>query len=104
MRLYLGILVVVLASLIAASGVAAMTRGWVLPTNRKPVRRPQLYGWGQLAVAIALCCQAVFGLMVNDLYTRLWGTLTGSILMVTGILVIGVSQRTAGRQQSSSAP
>ncbi|MER5215443.1 hypothetical protein ABT063_34110 [Streptomyces sp. NPDC002838] len=104
MRLYLGIPVVLLALLIAASSVAAITRGWVLPTNRKPVRRPQLYGWGQLVIAVALCCQAVFGLMTNDLDARQWGTLTGSVLMVTGIVVIAVSQRTAGQQQGSSAP
>lgn len=104
MRLYLGIPVVLLALLIAASGTAAITRGWVLPTNRKHVSRPKLYGWGQLVIAIALCCQAVFGLMTNDLDTRQWGTLTGSVLMVTGIVVLAVSQRTAGRQQGSSAP
>ncbi|MDW4910591.1 hypothetical protein RB628_36030 [Streptomyces sp. ADMS] len=96
MRLYLGIPVVLLALLIAVSGIAALTRGWVLPTNRKPIRHPKLYGWGQLVIAIALCCQAVFGLMTNDLDTRQWGTLTGSVLMVTGIVVIAMSQRTAG--------
>jgi protein-S-isoprenylcysteine O-methyltransferase Ste14 len=104
MRLCLGISVVLLALLIAASAIAAITRGWVLPTNRKPIRRPQLYGWGQLIIAIALCCQGVFGLMTDDLDTRQWGTLTGSVLMVTGIIVIAVSQRTAGHRQRSSAP
>ncbi|MDG9720684.1 hypothetical protein [Streptomyces sp. DH24] len=104
MRLYLGVPVILLALLIAASGMAAVTRGWVLPTNRKPIRRPQLYGWGQLVMAIALCCQAVFGLMTSDLDTRQWGTLTGSVLMVTGILVIAVSQRTTGHRQGGKAP
>lgn len=40
MRLYLGIPVVLLALLIAASAIAAITRGWALPKNRKPIRRP----------------------------------------------------------------
>ncbi|GJF25431.1 hypothetical protein [Streptomyces sp. HO565] len=102
MRLYLGTAVVVLALLIAASGVAAMTRGWVLPTNRKRIGRVQLYGWGQLVMAVALCCQAVFGLMTDDLGARQWGTLTGSLLMVTGIVVIALSQRTAGRRQGTA--
>ncbi|MBD0843580.1 hypothetical protein [Streptomyces sp. TRM68416] len=96
MRLYLGIPVVVPALLIAASGAAAVTRGRVLPTNRKHIRRPRVYGWGQLVMAIALCCQALFGLMADDLDIRQWGTLTGSALMVTGIIVIAVSQRTPG--------
>ncbi|WP_316743045.1 hypothetical protein [Streptomyces sp. MK7] len=103
MRLYVGIPVVLLALLIAASAIAAITHGWVLPTNRKPVPRPRLYGWGQLVIAIALCCQAVFGLMTDDLDARQWGTLTGSVLMVTGIIVIAVSQRTAGHRQGGSA-
>ncbi|MEI5034941.1 hypothetical protein RB201_26525 [Streptomyces sp. S1A(2023)] len=99
MRLHLGIPAILVALLIAASGIAALARGWVLPTNRKHVRRPQLYGWGQLVVAFALCCQVTFGLMTKDLDTRQWGTLIGSVFMVAGILVIAVSQYTAGRRQ-----
>ncbi|MEV8125373.1 hypothetical protein AB0P07_14925 [Streptomyces sp. NPDC085944] len=99
MRLYLGIPAILVALLIAASGIAALTRGWVLPTNRKHVRRPQPYGWGQLVVAVSLCCQVAFGLMTKDLGTRQWGTLVGSVFMVAGILVIAVGQRTAGRRQ-----
>ncbi|MFH8803929.1 hypothetical protein ACH4F6_30765 [Streptomyces sp. NPDC017936] len=70
MRLYLGTPVVLPALPIAASDVAAMTRDRVLPTHRKPVRRPQLHGCGQLVIAIALCRQAVFGLMADDLDVR----------------------------------
>ncbi|MFF8382169.1 hypothetical protein [Streptomyces kanasensis] len=103
MRLYLGIPVVLLGLLTAASGMAAITRGWALPTNRKSVHRPQLYGWGQLMMATALGWQAVFGLLIDDLGTRHWGTLTGSLLMVTGIIVIAVSHRTAGHQRGGSA-
>jgi len=97
-------MVVVLALLIAASGVAAMTRGWVLPTHRRPVRRTRLYGCGQLVVAVALSCQAVFGLMTDNLDARRWGTLTGSLLMVAGIVVIGVSRRSAGRRHGTETP
>ncbi|NUV67071.1 hypothetical protein G6W57_08110 [Streptomyces sp. CAI-121] len=103
MRLYLGISVILLALLIAASGVAALTRGWVLPTGRKHVIRPRLYGWGQLVIAVALCCQVTFGLMTSGIGSRQWGTLTGSVLMVTGVLVIAMSQRAAGRRQRRSA-
>ncbi|NEC23876.1 hypothetical protein [Streptomyces parvus] len=103
MRLYLGISVILLALLIAASGVAALTRGWVLPTGRKHVTRPRLYGWGQLVVAVALCCQVTFGLMTIGFASRQWGTLTGSALMVTGVLVIAMSQRAAGHRERRSA-
>ncbi len=102
-RLYLGVSVILLALLFAASGVAALTRGWVLPTSRKHVTRPRLYGWGQVAIAIALCCQATFGLMAIGFGSRQWGTLAGSVLMVTGVLVIAMSHRSAGRRQRRTA-
>ncbi|MER5845576.1 hypothetical protein ABT126_00330 [Streptomyces sp. NPDC002012] len=40
MKLYLAIPLVLLALLIATSGVAAVTRGWVLPTNRRRSAAP----------------------------------------------------------------
>ncbi|CAM5437199.1 hypothetical protein [Streptomyces canarius] len=65
MKLYVAVPLVLLALLIAASGVAAVTSGWVLPMNRRHVRAPRTYGWGQLAVAFALCWQLVFGLLTG---------------------------------------
>lgn len=103
MRPYLGTPVIVLALLIAASGVAAIIRGRVLPAPRKRIRRPRVYGWGQLVIATALCCQAVFGLMTDDLDARQGGTLTGSVLMVTGIVVIAVSRRAPGHLRRHGA-
>ena len=104
MKLYLAIPLVLLALLIAAAGVAAVTRGWVLPTNRLPVRRPRLYGWGLLVVAFALCCQVVFLLVPSDPDIRQWGSLTGSVLLLTGLIVMMVSQRTGGSRQGSGTP
>ena len=97
MRLYLGLAVGLAALLVAASGTAAITRGWVPPWNRKTVRRTQLYGWAQVVMAAALCCPAAFGLMPADLDVRQWGTLGGTALMLAGVLLIAASQRTAGR-------
>ncbi|MEV5683458.1 hypothetical protein AB0L68_09735 [Streptomyces sp. NPDC052164] len=73
MQLYLAVPVVLVALLIAASGVAALTRGWVLASNRSPVRRPRLYGWGQLTVAFALCRQMLFLLALDGTGPRQWG-------------------------------
>ncbi|WP_406261553.1 hypothetical protein [Streptomyces nigra] len=53
MKVYLAVLLAPMALLIAASGLAAVTSGWVLPMNRRHVRTPRLYGWGQLVVAFA---------------------------------------------------
>ncbi|MFE2089397.1 hypothetical protein ACWD4L_37890 [Streptomyces sp. NPDC002596] len=104
MKLYLAVPVVLLALFIAASGAAAVSRGWVLPTNRRPVRRPRLYGWGQLMVAFALCWQMVFLLVLSDPDTRQWGTLTGSALLLTGLIVMMVSHRTGGNRQGRGTP
>ncbi|MGW1411234.1 hypothetical protein [Streptomyces sp. NPDC002403] len=94
MKLCLTVPVVLLALLIAASGIAAVARGRVLPTNRRAVRRPRLYGWGQLMVAFALCWQMVLLLVISDPGTRQWGTLTGSALLPAGLIMMTVSHRT----------
>ncbi|WOI62376.1 hypothetical protein [Streptomyces fradiae] len=97
MRLYLGLAVGLTALLVAASGTAAITRGWVPPWNRKTVHRTRLYGWAQVVMAAALCCQAALGVMPGDPDVRQWGTLGGTALMLTAVLLIAASQRTAGR-------
>ncbi|MEV0689618.1 hypothetical protein [Streptomyces sp. NPDC050388] len=102
MRLYLAIPSVVVALLLTASGVAAITRGWVLPWNRRHVRRVRLYGWGQLVAAFGLCCQVVFGLVIGGIGVRQSGALTGSGLLLTGLIVMMVSQRGSNRQGSGT--
>ncbi|MEU1692766.1 hypothetical protein ABZ590_14985 [Streptomyces hirsutus] len=104
MRLYLAIPSVVVALLIAASGVAAVTRGWVLPWNRRSVRRVRLYGWGQLVMASGLCCQVVFGLVISGPRVREWGAMSGIVLLLTGCIVMMVSQYTGRNRQGSGMP
>ncbi|WP_055629771.1 hypothetical protein [Streptomyces hirsutus] len=104
MRLYLAIPSVVVALLFAASGAAAVARGWVLPWNRRSVRRVRLYGWGQLVAAFGLCWQVVFGLVISGPGIRQWGTLTGSGLLLTGLIVMTVSQRPGADRQGSGTP
>ncbi|WP_406726803.1 hypothetical protein WJ438_22320 [Streptomyces sp. GD-15H] len=104
MRLYLAIPSVVMALLIAASGLAAVTRGWVLPWNRRSVRRVRLYGWGQLVMAFGLCCQVLFGLVITGPGIREWGAPSGIALLLTGIIVMMVSQRPGANRQGSGMP
>ncbi|CCK31807.1 putative secreted protein [Streptomyces davaonensis JCM 4913] len=96
MELYLAIPLAVVALLVAASGVAALTHGWVLPMNRRHVRAPRIYGWGQLVVAFALCWQLVFALVIGHSDARPVGTLIGSVILVAGILVMMVGQLAGG--------
>ncbi|MFE4449251.1 hypothetical protein [Streptomyces sp. NPDC056796] len=104
MRLYLAVPVVLVALLIAASGVAAITRGWVVPTYRRPVGRLRLFGWGQLVVAFALCAQAFFLLVLSTgtSATRPWGSLTASLLLPAGLVMMAVSRGGGGRRSGSA--
>ncbi|MCX5317467.1 hypothetical protein [Streptomyces sp. NBC_00154] len=104
MKLYVAIPVVLLALLIAASGLAGITRGWVLPANRRTFHRPRLYGWGQLVAAFALGWQQVCFWVLSDPDTRQRGSLSGGVLLLTGLIVIMVSHRTGGNQQDSGTP
>ena len=92
MKIILTVPMVLLAGLFAASGVAAITRAWVLPWNRRHVRDFRVYGWGQLMVTFALACQAVCGLLIDDIDIRQVGTLSGSVLLVTGLFVMMAGQ------------
>ncbi|MEU9421180.1 hypothetical protein [Streptomyces sp. NPDC048272] len=104
MKLYLAAPLVLIALLIAASGVAAVTRGWVLPMNRRHVRSPRLYGLGQLVSAFALCWQVVFGLVISDAGTRHWGTLTGGAILVAGLMVMLAGQLAGGSRARADTP
>ncbi|MDF3143041.1 MULTISPECIES: hypothetical protein [unclassified Streptomyces] len=104
MKLYLAMPLVVLALLIAASGVAAVTRGWVLPMNRRHVRTPRIYGWGQLVVAFALCWQLVFGLVISDSGARPAGTLIGGAMLLAGIIFMMVGQFAGGDRKGDGTP
>ncbi|OKJ93436.1 hypothetical protein AMK26_33570 [Streptomyces sp. CB03234] len=102
MQLHLAVPVVLLALLLAASGVAAVSRGWVLPTNRRQVRRPRLYGTGQLILALALCLQVVPLLVLRHSGIRQLGTLFGNVLLLTGIMVMMASHRTGRDRQGGT--
>lgn len=101
MKLYLAVPLVLIVLLIAASGLAAVTRGWVLPMSRRHVGAPRLYGWGQLVVAFALSWQLVFSLMISDSDARPLGTLIGAAMLLAGIIVMLVGQLAGGRAKGS---
>ena len=104
MSRYLAIPAVLMALFCAASGVAAVARGWVLPMYRRRVRRVRLFGWGQLMAAVAVCGHTVFGLLtIGAPGVRSLGTLSASGLLFAGVIVIGVSQRAGGDRQGQHA-
>ncbi|MER5889587.1 hypothetical protein ABT160_37670 [Streptomyces sp. NPDC001941] len=104
MKLYLAIPLVLMALIIAASGLAAVARGWVLPMHRRHIRDPHRYGWGQLVLAFALCWQLVFGLVVDDADTRSVGTMIGGVLLLIGLAVMLAGQLARGNGKGGNAP
>ncbi|MFG2819968.1 hypothetical protein ACGFX4_11140 [Kitasatospora sp. NPDC048365] len=102
MKLYLAVPLAIVALLTAASGIAALSRGWLLPSYRRHVRRPRLYGWGQLVVAFALSWQVVFLLAVGT-SSREWATMTGSGFMLVGLLLLLAGQRPGRNRSDDSA-
>nr|WP_206327835.1 hypothetical protein [Streptomyces sp. S3(2020)] len=102
--MYVAVPFALLALLVAASGVAAVARGWVLPMNRHRVRAPRIYGWGQLVVAFALGCQLVFGLVIGDSGARPLGTLVGSAILVAGLVVMMAGQLVGGDRKRGGTP
>lgn len=102
MHLFIAVFGMLVAALMAASGVAALARGWVLPLNRGRVLRTRLYGAGQLVVAVALCWQmAVLTRLVPRPDSA--PTLAGSALLLIGLFMIMFSQRIGGGRSGSGA-
>lgn len=62
----LSALLALLALLLAAVGIAAITRGWVPPRARFRVRDSRLYGRGMLWLALATGVIAADGVAVTD--------------------------------------
>ncbi|MEV6027679.1 hypothetical protein [Streptomyces sp. NPDC052036] len=88
MALYFAVPLVLVALLFAASGVAAITHGWVFPRWRRPVRRVRLYGSAQLVVAVAVCWQVVFATALDD---SAWGESVSCALLLTVIVLMALS-------------
>ncbi|MFE4421361.1 hypothetical protein [Streptomyces sp. NPDC056817] len=87
------------ALVFAASGVAAVTRGWVPSGYRDSVRRVGLNGWGQLLVAVGLGCQVVLSHVMS--WPGIWQALVCGPLLLAGIALMMVSRRAGGDRQGS---
>ncbi|MFG2407161.1 hypothetical protein ACGFR8_23030 [Streptomyces brevispora] len=57
-----------------------------------------------MLAAFALCSQQVFFWAPNDPGTRQWGSLSGGVLLLTGLIVMMLSYRTGGNRQGSGTP
>ncbi|MFD0146479.1 MULTISPECIES: hypothetical protein [unclassified Streptomyces] len=66
MSSYFGWAVGLAGLLFAIGGVLALTRGWILPYQRRWIRRTAVFGWAQLVVAVAFLLHAAEALLVED--------------------------------------
>ncbi|MFF3618434.1 hypothetical protein [Streptomyces sp. NPDC002467] len=90
--MYLAVPIGVVALLIAGSGGATLSRGWLFPWQRRHIVRPRLFGWAQLIIAAALGVELV-GLLVVDSAYRSVVTMPGVVGLLFAMVLITRAQR-----------
>ncbi|MEU0373610.1 hypothetical protein ABZ070_25745 [Streptomyces sp. NPDC006283] len=93
MNLIVGVLVGVLAALVAVSGIAAVRSGWMLPTQRKYIVRPRLFGYAQLVIAAVLVMQIAGAVLVSGAEAQGYVRYAGMALMLAVPGLVWASQR-----------
>ncbi|MFD8058806.1 hypothetical protein ACFXA0_26420 [Streptomyces cyaneofuscatus] len=81
-----------LGMLLIAMGTLTLGTGWIVPTARRHVTRPQLHGCGALLMGASLVLQSLlyFGALPSVSWeTRFYG---GNALLLGGMLLLLVSQ------------
>ncbi|MFK0110716.1 hypothetical protein [Streptomyces sp. NPDC091217] len=78
--------------LVIALGIVTLRTGWILPTARRHVTRPQLHGLGALFTGTSVVLQGLFYFRVLPSVSweaRFFG---GNALLLAGLLLISLSQ------------
>ncbi len=73
-------------------GFVTLRTGWIVPTARRRVTRPQLHGLGALLTGASLLLQGLFYFRILPSVSwevRFFG---GNALLFAGLLLIGLSQ------------
>ncbi|WP_030861793.1 hypothetical protein [Streptomyces sp. NRRL F-2747] len=90
--LYLAVPIGGVALLLALSGVATLSRGWLFPWQRRHIVRPRLFGWAQLLIAATLGVELV-GLLAVDSAYRSVVTMPGVVVLLFAMVLITRAQR-----------
>ncbi|WP_406840007.1 hypothetical protein ACICHK_34710 [Streptomyces sp. AHU1] len=88
MLVYFAIPVALAALVTAGGGIAALTRGWVLPRVRPVIERPRVYGWGVLLLALGMCLLAVSMMVFTDMMLTAGRTIAVAIMFVGSQVVL----------------
>ncbi|WP_406416017.1 hypothetical protein [Streptomyces sp. NBC_00842] len=81
-----------------ALGIVTLRTGWILPTARRHVTRPQLHGLGALATGASPLMNGLFYFRI--LPSASWDVrfFGGNALLFTGLLLIATSQLLSPRR------
>jgi hypothetical protein len=93
MSWYTAVPMAVTAVLFAAGGTATLTRGWIMPWQRRHVVRERIFGWAQFAVAAALGLQLAGNLLADDPGVRSAVTMPGVLILLLALVLVTLSQR-----------
>lgn len=81
-----------LGLLAIALGIVTLRTGWILPTARRHVTRPQLHGLGALLTGSSVVLQGLFYFRVLPSVSWEVRFLGGNALLFAGLLLIALSQ------------
>lgn len=81
-----------LGLLAIALGIVTLRTGWILPTARRHVTRPQLHGLGALLVGASVLLQGLFYFRILPSVSWEGRFFGGNALLFAGILLIALSQ------------
>ncbi|WP_405483469.1 hypothetical protein [Streptomyces sp. NBC_00009] len=92
-----------LGLLAIALGIVTLRTGWMLPTARCHVTRPQLHGLGALLTGASVVLQGLFYFRVLPSVSWEARFFTGNALLLAGLLLIALSQLLPLRQNLNHA-
>lgn len=81
-----------LGLLAIALGIVTLRTGWILPTARRHVTRPQLHGLGALLTGTSVVLQGFFYFRVLPSVSWEARFFVGNTLLFAGLLLIALSQ------------
>ncbi|MEU3242033.1 hypothetical protein [Streptomyces sp. NPDC006875] len=99
MAIYIAAVFALWALVAAVGGIAAITRGWVLPNIRRSVERTRLYGLGVLLFAVGLFLIAAGEAASSDLMHSAGGAVGVAVMTFSAGVV-----RASGRPATTAQP
>ncbi|CAM5528059.1 hypothetical protein [Streptomyces pilosus] len=83
---------VLVGLLMVASGVGTLRTGWVVPSARRHVARPKLYGLGALLIGVSILLQGLMYFRVLPSVPPEARYVGGNALLLGGLLLVALSQ------------